>query len=139
MATHRRGFLHGLVGIPGLASLLNWLTPRAWADAPPRDVYRELGVKPLINAAHAKIPPVSGHFWVKAVGTMFNHAITQLDYEGRNPARGLDTTPPKARQRVLTDAELASFLARAKALGDHWYSFFYVLAHTGARSATSCV
>src|SRR5262245_58540986 len=53
MSANRRGFLNFLLGVPGVAALLNWLTPRtAAADAPPRrDVYKELGVRPLINAA----------------------------------------------------------------------------------------
>lgn len=52
MLSHRRSFLQRLAGLPGIGSALTWLTPmlRA-AETPARDVYRELGVRPLINAA----------------------------------------------------------------------------------------
>jgi len=46
MAPHRRSFLQALLALPGV----NWLAPALQAAAP-RDVYRELGVRPLINAA----------------------------------------------------------------------------------------
>jgi L-seryl-tRNA(Ser) seleniumtransferase len=46
MSAHRRGFLRSLCGLPALAA-----TPQAAAAEPLRDVYRELGVRPIINAA----------------------------------------------------------------------------------------
>jgi L-seryl-tRNA(Ser) seleniumtransferase len=51
MSPHRRGFLQALAGLPGVGAILGWLAPAAEAAAPARDVYRELGVRPLINAA----------------------------------------------------------------------------------------
>jgi L-seryl-tRNA(Ser) seleniumtransferase len=48
MASNRRKFLQGLAALPGLGAA----APRAArAQAAPRDVYKELGVRPLINAA----------------------------------------------------------------------------------------
>jgi len=48
MSAHRRGFLQSLWGLPLLAA-----KPQVAAaePAPARDVYRELGVRPIINAA----------------------------------------------------------------------------------------
>jgi integrase len=90
--------------------------------------------KPLIHEKHGRIGgPVAGHYWVKAIRTLFNFAINQLDYPGKNTAKGVDTTPSKPRTRVLTPAELDAFLARAKEESEYWHSYFYVLAHTGAR------
>jgi L-seryl-tRNA(Ser) seleniumtransferase len=53
MTPHRRGFLQYLASLPGLGAVLGGFTPAALAAAVPgrRDPYRELGVKPLINAA----------------------------------------------------------------------------------------
>lgn len=45
MPSNRRRFLQGLAAVPGAASLMG-ASPRA-----ERDVYKELGVRPLINAA----------------------------------------------------------------------------------------
>src|SRR4051812_2524599 len=50
MAPHRRGFIRTLTALPGVGALAGWLLPAAAADAP-RDVYKELGVRPLVNAA----------------------------------------------------------------------------------------
>lgn len=52
MSSHRRGFLQTLAAWPCVGTILGWLTPSAIA-APPgrRDVYRDLGLRPLINAA----------------------------------------------------------------------------------------
>jgi L-seryl-tRNA(Ser) seleniumtransferase len=49
----RRGFLQTLAALPGVATLLGWLTAsRTSAKAPAtRDVYKELGLRPLVNAA----------------------------------------------------------------------------------------
>src|ERR671924_259418 len=49
MRSNRRRFLQGLAALPGAAAVSG-----AHASAPPRagrDVYQELGVRPLINAA----------------------------------------------------------------------------------------
>ncbi|MBL8794897.1 MAG: aminotransferase class V-fold PLP-dependent enzyme [Planctomycetia bacterium] len=52
MHPHRRGFIQALLCLPGVGPLLEWLAPSLQAAAPGgRDVYRELGVRPLINAA----------------------------------------------------------------------------------------
>jgi L-seryl-tRNA(Ser) seleniumtransferase len=48
MTASRRRFLKSMAALPGAASLAPGALP---AQAPPRDVYRELGVRPLINAA----------------------------------------------------------------------------------------
>jgi L-seryl-tRNA(Ser) seleniumtransferase len=52
MSANRRGFIHLLISLPLVGNALAWLSGslRA-APAEPRDVYRELGLKPLINAA----------------------------------------------------------------------------------------
>src|SRR5262245_24999674 len=49
----RRGFLQVLAALPGVGPLLGWLTPAAAAPPTPTapDVYRELGLRSLINAA----------------------------------------------------------------------------------------
>lgn len=46
MTSHRRSFLQSLFGLPLAAA-----PPAAAADLPARDVYKELGLQPLINAA----------------------------------------------------------------------------------------
>jgi len=52
MSSHRRRFLQLLASLPGAGVLLGALAPaRLWAKRPQRDVYRELGIRPLINAA----------------------------------------------------------------------------------------
>jgi len=48
MTASRRRFLKSLAALPGAASLA---PGAAEAQAPARDVYKELGVRPLINAA----------------------------------------------------------------------------------------
>ena len=51
MSANRRGFLQALGSLPGM-SALGGLWPAALAAKPgKRDVYKELGVRPLINAA----------------------------------------------------------------------------------------
>ncbi|HZE96720.1 MAG TPA: aminotransferase class V-fold PLP-dependent enzyme [Planctomycetota bacterium] len=47
MSSSRRRFLKSLAALPGAASL----PACAEAQTPPRDVYQELGIRPLINAA----------------------------------------------------------------------------------------
>ena len=47
MSQSRRRFLKSLAALPGAASL----PAAAEAQAPARDVYKELGIRPLINAA----------------------------------------------------------------------------------------
>jgi L-seryl-tRNA(Ser) seleniumtransferase len=50
MTPHRRRFMQGLLWLPGVGPLVGWLAPVSAADSK-RDVYRELGLRPLINAA----------------------------------------------------------------------------------------
>jgi L-seryl-tRNA(Ser) seleniumtransferase len=52
MPANRRGFFHLLLSLPVVGSAVGWLSPvRAAAPAARRDVYKELGIRPLINAA----------------------------------------------------------------------------------------
>jgi L-seryl-tRNA(Ser) seleniumtransferase len=52
MSSNRRGFLHLLSLLPVVGNALGWLAPSLRAATPAlRDVYKELGVRPLINAA----------------------------------------------------------------------------------------
>lgn len=52
MPSNRRGFIQTLLSLPGVGALLSVVAPSAYAARPgPRDVYQELGVRPLINAA----------------------------------------------------------------------------------------
>lgn len=52
MSPHRRGFIQALLCLPGVGPLLERLAPSLQAaESGGRDVYRELGVRPLINAA----------------------------------------------------------------------------------------
>ncbi len=51
MPAHRRGFLNALLALPWVAALLGRPSPSAAAEPPRRDVYKELGLRPLINAA----------------------------------------------------------------------------------------
>ncbi len=52
MSANRRGFFRSLLSLPLVGTALGWLSPaRAAAGPAPRDVYKELGVRPLINAA----------------------------------------------------------------------------------------
>jgi uncharacterized pyridoxal phosphate-dependent enzyme len=52
MSANRRGFLQALGSLPGMSAVLGGLWPAALAAKPAkRDVYKELGVRPLINAA----------------------------------------------------------------------------------------
>lgn len=52
MSPNRRGFIQALLCLPGVGPLLERLAPSLQAAAPGgRDVYQELGVRPLINAA----------------------------------------------------------------------------------------
>jgi len=48
---NRRTFMQTLLAIPGVGAAVGWLAPGLRAAPPPRDVYRELGLRPLINAA----------------------------------------------------------------------------------------
>jgi len=49
MKAGRRGFLKSLAALPGAAAL--GAVPAAAQQTPPRDVYQELGIRPLLNAA----------------------------------------------------------------------------------------
>src|SRR5437899_8814434 len=51
MSANRRGFLHLLLPLPVVGPFLGWLAPSLRAAPLPRDVYKELGVRSLINAA----------------------------------------------------------------------------------------
>jgi L-seryl-tRNA(Ser) seleniumtransferase len=51
MAPHRRSFMQSLAALPGVGALLHRQTPVAAAADLPRDVYKELGLRPLVNAA----------------------------------------------------------------------------------------
>ncbi|MBI3664718.1 MAG: PLP-dependent transferase, partial [Acidobacteria bacterium] len=53
MSPNRRGFLQSLVSLPGVGGILGGLVPASALAAKPvkRDVYKELGVRPFINAA----------------------------------------------------------------------------------------
>lgn len=52
MAPHRRGFMRALAALPGFSACLNWFSPEEAVAAPAvRDIYKELGLRPLINAA----------------------------------------------------------------------------------------
>jgi uncharacterized pyridoxal phosphate-dependent enzyme len=53
MTPNRRSFLQYLASLPGLGAVLGALSPASLAAAPRggRDVYKELGIRPLINAA----------------------------------------------------------------------------------------
>jgi len=51
MSTDRRSFLGALVGLPVVGTALSWLVPSLRAAPAVRDVYKELGVHPLLNAA----------------------------------------------------------------------------------------
>jgi L-seryl-tRNA(Ser) seleniumtransferase len=52
MSPNRRGFIQALLCLPGVGPLLERLAPSLQAAGPDgRDVYQELGVRPLINAA----------------------------------------------------------------------------------------
>jgi D-glucosaminate-6-phosphate ammonia-lyase len=50
MAPHRRGFMRALAALPGFGLFINWLSP-AVAAPQPRDYYKELGLRPVVNAA----------------------------------------------------------------------------------------
>lgn len=51
MAPHRRGFMQSLAALPGVGAVLHRCAPAAVAADRPRDVYKELGLRPLVNAA----------------------------------------------------------------------------------------
>src|SRR5947209_17241964 len=51
MSANRRGFCHFLLSLPLVGGALARLSPLRAAAPPAPDVYKELGVKPLINAA----------------------------------------------------------------------------------------
>ncbi|HYM13073.1 MAG TPA: aminotransferase class V-fold PLP-dependent enzyme [Bryobacterales bacterium] len=58
MSSNRRGFLQSLVALPGVGGVLGGLLPASLVAKPSkrdvfmkRDVYKELGIRPLINAA----------------------------------------------------------------------------------------
>lgn len=51
MLTKRRGFLEAIAGLPAAAAALLSSTPPAAAAVPKRNLLRELGVRPFINAA----------------------------------------------------------------------------------------
>jgi L-seryl-tRNA(Ser) seleniumtransferase len=47
----RRSFLQTLAALPAVGTMLRWLVPSAVAAPAVRDVYKELGLRPIINAA----------------------------------------------------------------------------------------
>ena len=51
MSPHRRGFLNLLLAIPVVGPVFSWLAPGLRAQEKRRDVYAELGLRPLLNAA----------------------------------------------------------------------------------------
>src|SRR5277367_1192712 len=50
MSANRRGFFQLLLSLPIVGHALTWVSPVRAATSP-RDVYKELGIRPLINAA----------------------------------------------------------------------------------------
>jgi L-seryl-tRNA(Ser) seleniumtransferase len=51
MPANRRRFVHTLFSLPLVGKLLSWMSSSTAAATEARDVYKELGVRPLINAA----------------------------------------------------------------------------------------
>lgn len=103
--------------------------------------------KAMVNDRHDKIAynkvprkggrdkcgPMAARHFVKNISTIYNFAEKALDYEGRNPAKGVEYAPQKARQVVWSDDELERFMAVCKADSDYWFNFFTVLINTGMR------
>src|SRR5712692_8948199 len=52
MSFHRRSFLQSLAALPGVKPVLGGLVPASLLAKPARrEIYKELGIRPLINAA----------------------------------------------------------------------------------------
>src|SRR2546422_10572120 len=51
MSPNRRGFMQTLVSLPGVGALMPGSLMAKPAKTGKRDVYKELGIRPLINAA----------------------------------------------------------------------------------------
>jgi integrase len=86
-----------------------------------------------VKGGRAKCGPMAARHFVKNLCTLFNFAERTMDYEGRNPARGVEYAPQVCRQVVWTQDELERFLAVCKADSEYWFNFFTVLIETGMR------
>jgi D-glucosaminate-6-phosphate ammonia-lyase len=95
---NRRGFLHGLTGIPVLGGL--GFSRQAQAAVSGRDYFRELGVRPFINAA--------GTYTMLTASLMQPEAVAAMNYASRLFVR-LDEVQDAVGKRIaeLTGAEAA--------------------------------
>ena len=100
--------------------------------------------KAMVNDKHDYIARTSGAAsagqWVTILRIAYNFADKTLGWEGRNPAKGIETAPIKARQVVWTSEQLHNFLAAARAYNEslYWHDYFLIVAGTGMRRGNVC-
>ena len=75
------------------------------------------------------------HSGVTMLRIVYNYADNNLGWDGKNPAKGVETAPAIPRQVVWTTEQLGNFLVCAKAYDEslYWHDFLLVVARTGMR------
>src|SRR5437016_13647843 len=93
MASDRRSFLQSLVALPGVGGVLGGLLPTSLAAKPAkREIYKELGLRPLINAADtyttlsASLLPKGALEAVEAAARQYVNIPELQDVVGTKPA-----------------------------------------------------
>lgn len=105
---------------------------------------RPLGeiTKAMVNDRHDEVSkksgPAAGARFVVVVRTLFNFADNNLDYAGRNPAKGVETAPSKPRQVVWSENQQAAFMQAAEGDDPYYADLFTVIAGTGMRRGNCC-
>jgi L-seryl-tRNA(Ser) seleniumtransferase len=115
----RRGFLQTLAALPGVGTMIGWLAPSvlsAREAAPaPRDVYKELGLRPIINAA-GTYPALGGSLMapesVDAMAAAARHFVSLTDLHA---AVGKQIAEMLGCEAALMSAGAASALTLATA------------------------
>lgn len=110
-----------------------------WFDRPIAEI-----TKGMISVRQDKIAASRGGQaaarWIMVLNIHYTFADKNLDYEGRNPARGIEKAPRRARQVVWTEEQVSGFLAAARTYDStlYWHDFFLIIARTGMRRGNLC-
>ena len=116
----RRGFLQTLAALPGIGTVLGWFTPSLVVARPaevvtPRDVYKELGLQPIINAAGTYTMLGGSLIHPEVVAAMASAARQFVNLSELHAAVGKQIAEMLGCEAALVSAGAASALTLATA------------------------